>query len=213
MPGFSPKMVVEPAQLRWPDAEVRPQAVVGVVGVRDDGVQAVVAARQLEHDEDAVAAPSCARAAGDQPASGSARPEASSARRRRCGCAWGCGAGCSVRGSDCEGVSSCERPSVASAELVVGAAHHQVQHHAQSVFHVGAAHGRCGRCRARVSGSRPGLPVGGRPASRRRSGARAGRPPRRWCARRRRAPCRRGRRARRSRGIGLITSTAFCQPR
>ncbi len=54
------EVVVELAQLGRADAKLRPRAVVGVVGVRHDGVQPVICARQLDHDQNACHRPSAA---------------------------------------------------------------------------------------------------------------------------------------------------------
>jgi hypothetical protein len=54
--GVQADVVVDPDELLAPQAESRPRTVVQVVGVGHDGVQAVVAAGHLQHDEDVVLA-------------------------------------------------------------------------------------------------------------------------------------------------------------
>lgn len=55
--GVEAEVLVDPAQALRPDADARPQPVVDVVGVRHDGVQSVVTAGHLEHDQDALVDP------------------------------------------------------------------------------------------------------------------------------------------------------------
>ena len=47
-------MIVELAQLVGLDADLRPRAIVRIVGVGHDGIQSVVAAGQLEDDQNAI---------------------------------------------------------------------------------------------------------------------------------------------------------------
>ena len=52
--GWKPKASLTFSTSFGRNADARPRAVVGRIAVRHDGVQPVVAARQLEHDEDAL---------------------------------------------------------------------------------------------------------------------------------------------------------------
>src|SRR5215469_14616572 len=52
-PGLYSELVVEPAKLFRSQPELRPRAIVGVVCIGDDGVQAVIGAGEFDHDEDA----------------------------------------------------------------------------------------------------------------------------------------------------------------
>ena len=51
------ELVVDPQQVVLPDAQLGTGVVIGVIGKGDDGVEAVIAARQFDDDEDAVVGP------------------------------------------------------------------------------------------------------------------------------------------------------------
>ena len=48
------EMIIELAHARRLDADARPGAIIGVVAVGHDGVEAVIAPRKLDHHQDAV---------------------------------------------------------------------------------------------------------------------------------------------------------------
>ena len=52
--GVQPDLIVDPQDARLRDGQSRPCAIIRVLGIRDHGIQAVVAPAQLDDDEDAV---------------------------------------------------------------------------------------------------------------------------------------------------------------
>src|SRR5271155_5700067 len=52
-PRLNAESIVELAKLFRPQAELGPRAIIGVVRIGDDGVQAVIGAGEFDHDKDA----------------------------------------------------------------------------------------------------------------------------------------------------------------